>query len=403
MNPHLPAAFGRLAAWRLCLLLFFLWWGWRIVVNDLRFKKVPNKGIASGLKAAGLFLLLYAAETALGAAGVSSDYVRWTFYPLYAVNLLLSAVMGVLLWYAEVWPAGDAKFFITCLAMLPLIDFGVRGFPKVLWLSVMLNSFMFASVFYLLKFVAGIVSAYRNRDGRLIARYEGIKKDVGARLEGVRARGARGLALGGTALFFLFFVQQTARSALQGDLQRLVPDLTMLYFLMFIGWDKVSRYLSGRWSRLAMAVVAPLYLAFGFAHFGPAMLFHLRRAAVNVIGFGFILGAGRFALVYLMDKFSMTEVSADELAPGMVLSSRYVDIIRRDPYFADSFSDSFRDGISPEETELLRNWVKRIPGGDPKIEVMEGYPFAVWIFLGCVFQLAFNGNVLTVAGELLRR
>ncbi len=400
MTRDFALLFHRLTAYRAALLLFFLWWGWKIVVNDLRFKKVPNRMIVAGLKALLLFLALYAAETALGAAGASSDYVGGGFYYAFATNLALSSAVGIFLWYAEIWPAGDAKFFMTSLALLPLMNYRIRGFPGMLWLSVLINSFLIAGAYYSFRFLAGLWRAWRERDGRTLTRWAEIKKEASGRLRGAGGGSAWKLALNVLAVLAVFFVRQLANYGLAGRLQRLVPDPELLYFAMFIGWDKLSRYFSRPGFRRFLTFFYPVYLLAGLFYFKGQLLQNIRYAALDVLRFGVILGVGRFALVYLMERFSMVEVSAAELEPGMILSSRYAQIVRRDAYFKDAFEDSFRDGISPEETELLREWVTRIPRENPKIEVMKGEAFAVWIFAGCLFQLAFDGNLFTVLRRL---
>lgn len=390
----------RLTAYRAALLLFFLWWGWRIVVNDLRFKKVPNRMIVTGLKALLLFLALYAAETALGAAGASSDYVAGKFYYAFAVNLLLSSAVGLFLWYAEIWPAGDAKFFMTSLALLPLINYRVRGFPGMLWLSVLINSFLIAGAYYSFRFFSGLYRAWREGDGRTLTRWAEIKKEASGRLRSAGGGSAWKLGFNVLAVLAVFFVRQLANYGLAGRLQHLVPDPELLYFAMFIGWDKLSRYFSRPGFRRFLTFFYPAYLLAGLFYFKGQLLLNVRYAALDVLRFGVILGVGRFALVYLMERFSMVEVSAAELEPGMILSSRYAQIVRKDAYFKDAFEDSFRDGISQEETELLKEWVARIPRENAKIEIMKGEAFAVWIFAGCLFQLAFDGNLFTVLRRL---
>ena len=60
-------------------------------------------------------------------------------------RLFWSAAAGVILWYAEVWPAGDAKFFMLVSAALPLADPYLRGFPNYLFLNLLINIFVAAA------------------------------------------------------------------------------------------------------------------------------------------------------------------------------------------------------------------------------------------------------------------
>lgn len=386
----------RLLFYRLSLFAFFLWWGWAIAAGDLKSRKIPNRMVLAGLSAALAGLLLYALETALGGAGYSANYLRWNFYGYYLFSLAVSSAVGVFLWYSEVWPAGDAKFFMASLALLPLIDFQIRSFPRTLWLSILINSFALGGVYYVARFLAQTYRGFRDKDQDLLRKWEGIRQDLASRLKALGGDGYGNGLRYAASLFLIFFLYQIASGALRGHLQRLLPDLNLVFFLMFIGWDKVSRFISDmKKFRLLLGLACLAYFAYGLLNFRGELLLDARYSALNVLKFSVILGAGRFVIVYLLEKFSTVEVSAAELAPGAVLSQRYAEIIRRDPFFKDSFADSFRDGISQEEADLLKQWVARIPHANPKIEVMLGTPFALWIFAGALFQLVFNGNVFT--------
>ncbi|KAF0127692.1 MAG: hypothetical protein FD189_238 [Elusimicrobia bacterium] len=389
------AGFDRLLAYRVFLTGFFVWWGWGIAANDLRSRKIPNRMVLTGLYAAFATLSLFLLETLLGDAGQSGDYLLWNFYGYYLVSLALAVGVGFFLWYGEVWPAGDAKFFIASLALLPLIDFQIRGFPRSLWLSILVNSFVIGAVYYVFRFLSRAYRGYKHRDEELLLKIEGIRRDLAAGFRSFFDGGYGKSFLYAVSLFFIFFLYQVASVSFKGHLQRLVPDLSLLFFLLFIGWEKVSGFLSGPRLRLALGLLFVSYFAYGFVNFRSELLQGARYAALNVVKFSVILAVGRFLLVSLMEKFSTVEVPVSEIAPGMVLSRRYIDIVKKDEFFKDEFADSFRDGMTPEEAELLRRWGARIPRENPKIEVMEGAPFALWIFSGCLFQLVFSGNVFT--------
>ena len=388
-------AADRLLLYRIFLAGFFVWWGWTIAAGDLRSKKIPNRMVLTGLAVAAAALLLYLLETLLGRAGYSADYLRWNFYGYYLFNLAVPWGVGIFLWYGEVWPAGDAKFFMASLALLPLLNFQIRGFPRTLWFSVLINSFVLGAVYYVLRFLLMSYRGYKSKNQDLQRKWAGIRAELAAKAGDLRGGGIGKSGFYAASLFFVFLLHQVASAALRGELQRLVPDLGLLFFLLFIGWDKFSRLLSGPKFRWALWLASLGYLTYGMINFRDRLLLDMKYSGLSVLKFSVILGAGRFLLVYLMEKFSTVEVPAAEVAPGMILSRRYTDIIQRDEFFSGSFADSFRDGISQEEADLLREWGSRIPKENPKIEVMAGTPFAVWIFAGALFQVVFNGNFFT--------
>lgn len=390
----------RLLLYRFFLAGFFLWWGWTVAAGDLKVKKIPNRKILAGLAAALAALLLYALETVLGGAGLSADYLSWKFFGYYLFSLAVSSAVGIFLWYGEVWPAGDAKFFMASLALLPLINYQIRSFPKTLWLSVLINSFVLGAVYYIFRFLAQTYRGWKNGDQDRLRKWEAVRQDLLSGLDSLRRGNSGKAAVFAVSLFLIFFLYKTVSFSLRGHLQHLVPDINLVFFLLFIGWDKVSRFVTGIKFKSVLGLLVLGYFAYGLLNFRSELLLSVQYSAWNVIKFSMLLGAGRFVLVHLMEKFSTVEVSAAEVAPGMVLSQRYFNIIRRDSFFNGSFEDSFRDGITEEEAGRLKEWVAKIPHESPKIEVMTGTPFAVWIFAGCLFQLVFNGNVFTSLGRL---
>ncbi|MGD9641808.1 MAG: prepilin peptidase [Elusimicrobiales bacterium] len=390
----------RLLLYRFLLSAFFVWWGWTVAAGDLKTKRIPNRMVLAGLAAALATLLLYALETVLGGAGLSADYLNWKFFGYYLFSLAASSVVGIFLWYGEVWPAGDAKFFMASLALLPLINYQIRSFPKTLWLSVLINSFVLGAVYYIFRFLAQAYRGWKNGDQDRLRKWEAIRQDLLAGLNSLRGGNPGKAAVFAVSLFLIFFLYKTVSFSLMGQLQHLVPDINLIFFLLFIGWDKVSRFVTGIKFKGALGLLVLGYFGYGLLNFRSELLLSVQYSAWNVIKFSVILGAGRFVLVYLLEKFSTVEVSAAEVAPGMILSQRYFNIIRRDSFFKGGFEDSFRDGITEEEAGRLKEWVAKIPHESPKIEVMTGTPFAVWIFAGCLFQLFFNGNIFTSLGRL---
>lgn len=390
----------RLLVYRACLFAFFVWWGWTVAAVDLKIKKIPNRKVLAGLAAALAALLLYLLETVLGGAGHSANYLRWNYYGYYLFSLAASSAVAIFLWYGEVWPAGDAKFFMASLALLPLINYQVRSFPKTLWLSILINSFLLAAVYYIFRFLGQTYRGWKSRDQDMLRKWEAIRQDLLAGLNSLRGGNSGKAVLFAVSLFLIFFIYKTVSFSLRGHLQHLVPDINLVFFLLFIGWDKVSRFVTGIKFKSALALLVLGYFGYGLLYFRSELLLSIQYSAWNVVKFSLILGAGRFVLVYLLEKFSTAEVSAAEVAPGMILSQRYFNIIRKDSFFKGSFDDSFRDGITEEEAGQLKEWVAKIPHESPKIEVMNGTPFAVWIFAGCLFQLIFNGNVFTSLARL---
>lgn len=94
-------------------------------IDDFRESKIRNKWIAAGLIYS---LVVYAIAWLMHAAmhagifrfsgntlfQLTSHFDKWT------INLLISAIVGYLIWWLKLWGAGDAKAFIVYVALIPI-------------------------------------------------------------------------------------------------------------------------------------------------------------------------------------------------------------------------------------------------------------------------------------------
>jgi len=46
-----------------------------------------------------------------------------------------------------------------------------------------------------------------------------------------------------------------------------------------------------------------------------------------------------------------------------------------------------------EQVELLRDWLKKLPFENAKVEIVKGRPFAFWISAGAAISLLFDRNL----------
>jgi len=53
-----------------------------------------------------------------------------------------------------------------------------------------------------------------------------------------------------------------------------------------------------------------------------------------------------------------------------------------------------------EQVEAIKKWVNKTPGFNPQFEMVKGYPFAAWIFLGCLIEVLFNKSVLVLLKKI---
>ncbi len=374
----------------LFFLAAFTAWAVSVVNWDLATRKIPNSSIKTGLKLLGAGLAAVGMCTWLGYSGRGADYLTYAFYPLFGLHLAWSALAGVILWYAEVWPAGDAKFYILVSAALPLVNPQLRNFPGFLFLTLLINIFVAASLWAVGTYVAsGFYSASPSDF------FAEIWRDLKKRLSDLNAggRGAPAAAAYVLNLGFLFLLQQVLSMEARGLVSRFFSRADILFFFVFILWDKIGDVFRDRRWVYVSTVCYLLYFFLGFFLFRERLWLMLGGAAHNVLRFSLLLFFGRFMLEFLMERKDMRYLSAAEVEPGMVLSAKAARMLKSNPAMDGLFDDCFRDGITEEQAAALKGWLGKLDVADPKVETVAGRPFALWIFAGGVLSLLLNRNL----------
>ncbi|MEW5950950.1 MAG: hypothetical protein AB1637_03575 [Elusimicrobiota bacterium] len=385
-----------LSALEISALIFFMVWGFFISSQDLKTCKVSNKKIVLGLY---VFLILISAQilnTVLGNMGRTEIYLDKIYFYYLALNSALAVMGGMVLWYGEIWPAGDAKFYMISVSIMPLALPEAAGFPKYLWISVMINTFVAAGIYAVARFfyesykmkISGDNDAFKEiRDFR-----EKIKSFFS---ENSGKTAAKKIIHIFFSLGVIFLAKQVANMYLMAAIGRSFSKAYIIYFLLFFGWEKAGKIFEKKSWKMIMIILYVSYFVLGSLFFRQEMLAHLYKALSNVLKFSVILTLGRFVLEYLVEKKNSYWVSSSEVKEGMVLSSSSIKSLRSDKEISVFFDDYYKDGIDKEQAEKLSYWLLKIDGGKGKIEMVKGYPFALWIYVGCLFILIFNKSILS--------
>jgi hypothetical protein len=374
----------------LLFLAAFTAWAVSVVSRDMATRKIPNSSIKTGLKLLGAGLAALGLYTWLGYSGRSADFLLLGFYPLFCLHLAWTVLAGVILWYAEIWPAGDAKFYILVSAALPLVNPQLRNFPGYLFLTLLINIFVAASLWAVGSYVAsGFYSASPSDF------FAEIWRDLKARLSDLNAggRGVSAAAAYALNLGFLFLLQQVLSMEARGLVSKFFSRADILFFFIFILWDKIGNvFRSRRWVYVSTACYL-LYFFLGFFLFRERLWLLLGGAAHNVLRFSLLLFFGRFMLEFLMEKKDTRYLSAGEVEPGIVLSAKAARMLKSNTAMEGVFDDCFRDGVTEEQAAALKSWLGKVNAPDPKVETVVGRPFALWIFSGAVISLLLNRNL----------
>ena len=132
--------------WLFLPILFFV--GIITSYQDLKEGKIKNKWIIFGLIwALGIYFLLLICTLinqffSLNLPRISIFYILKVF-----LNSIISLIFGYLLWYFNLWSAGDAKLFFIFSLLLPLKYYWKSTLPYFYSFTLLINTFIPALVF----------------------------------------------------------------------------------------------------------------------------------------------------------------------------------------------------------------------------------------------------------------
>ncbi len=381
-------------------LIVFAGWAITVVKEDFEIQKILNKKILLGIKLFALFFLAMAYNTYLGYTGQTDSFLKANFYGLSFIHFFWTLLAAIILWYGEIWPAGDAKFFILISSCLPLINPFIKTFPHYLFLSLLINVFVVAALFAFVNYVS-----------------EGIRQAspsdfFSAQWQALRERALALSAQGGVKKFYIFFyainigfiflLHQIFAMELKNTFGKIILRTEIIYFVLFFLWEKVAEnFRSRKWVYISL-VAYGLYFIFGYFLFPYRLMELLMIALMNVLKFSVILFVGRYMFEFIMEKKDTYFIEAQELKPHMVLSSQMMRTLRGNSVFEGAFDDCFKDGLTAEQIDILKDWLGKLKVEKPKVEIIKGRPFALWIFVGAVVFLIFNNNIVDILGIFKR-
>ncbi len=380
------------------LIALFVFAGWAIAIvkEDFEIQKILNKKILLGIKLLALFFLAMAYNTYLGYAGRVDSFLNINFYWLWLIHFAWTLLAAIILWYGEIWPAGDAKFFILTSSCLPLINPFIKTFPHYLFLSLLINIFVVAALFALINYVS-----------------EGIRQAspsdfFNAQWRAFQGRARALSAQGGLKKFYIFFyainigfvflLHQIFAMELKDTFGKIILRTEIVYFILFFLWEKVAdNFRSKKWVYISLAAYG-IYFILGYFLFPYRLMELLMVALMNVLKFSVILFVGRYMFEFIMEQKDTYFAEARELKPHMVLSSKMLRTLRGNPVFEGAFDDCFKDGLTAEQIDILKDWLDKLKVEKPKVEIIKGRPFALWIFAGAAVFLIFNNNLVEMSG-----
>lgn len=296
-----------------------------ILEDDFVTRKIRNRWILFGLIFGEILLLSF-----LVVGKISNEY---------AINVLLNSTsalaVGFLMWYAQIWPAGDAKFFALYAFLLPLEYYNNSYIPIFPSVVLLVNIFVPFLLFVFIK------------------------------------------------AFWLYF----------NDLIVEIKKNSLNFILIKLGGDIKKQFLG-----LPSLLSNPKYLLVNFLKITLKYLlyfFILRKSflaefdALKMFYYFLIFLVLNRILRYYYIK-SEVEIEIEELKPGMNLSESVMDKIVTEKDFFISLGRFMAEGLSVEQVEKIKTLY--FLNNDRKIGIVKSIPFSLWVILGVIITI-FRANM----------
>ena len=259
-----------------------------IVCDDIRHKKIRNKSIMIGF--------------CLGACLFAVSFFLKQVDPGYLLavlsNTAISFVVAFLIWRFGIWPAGDAKFFVMSVFLLPLHYYRGGYFPVFPAIVLLINIFVPFIAYLLLK--AAVLLAWR---AAALARTAGIRK---------------------------------ASARLLVSIKKMRPK------------NSEGKIWKSPWIKLPVGVAVSFILVKFYFRTG----FTLKNILLSLI----LFGLAKAVLNVYLELFSLDSIRAGSVEPGMNLGSDTVDLLKKDQNFSDRLGSFRSDGLDREQAGLLNGY-----------------------------------------------
>ncbi|MBP5286564.1 MAG: hypothetical protein J6Z08_01545 [Elusimicrobiales bacterium] len=377
--------------------VLFAIWGLGIVSRDINTCKILNVDIIKGCRLLGLFVAVQVSVTIAASYGwlpagfADNGFFAPSFYGAYALHVLFTAVMGILLWYADIWPAGDAKFFMVTGAMLPLMIPEIQGFPYRTFFYFLVNIFVAASFwafgnFFLAglqkldkaNFFGGVYHNFLEEITRIVKRYRGWQ-----------------LLFVLSGMFIFFLVQRTVSLTVRLAAARIVSDPAVVFFVLFLLWDKISPLFQKKAWIIASGIFYVTFIILGVIYMPDRLIELAETAFIDSLKLSICIVALRRFAVFLMEQADLQLVYPEQIKPGMILSERSRILVMGDPNFGGEYNTFIKEGLTELQAQILRDNAVRMREKIPdfKYEIITGRPFAGWIMFGAILTLVFKENI----------
>ena len=354
---------------------------YEIIKEDNKYGKIRNKHILRILKG-DLFLLII--HFFINLVNNQNALVKTTVYYLgylsqLATHLFWSLLSSIILWKLNIWPAGDAKLFIILSVSIPIIFPFIPWNHKYLYIILLFNIFIIASLFYMKNVFKKIYEKYQaNLKSIEIKNIFKISKHY---LKRISIKVLNSILFG--TIFFNF------AKVLSYYLNRLDTSDPLLFFLLYIIMEKLDKYINKSASFLILFFTSMLIIIFPIKNIENILIASLQKS----ISFNIFRSLLLLIINDYFFSFKIVKIKLDDLKHGMRINKQYM-LSLKEKYldFQETFPDYefyYCDGIDKNGVGKFIDFLKSKYNDSDiiTIPIIKTNPFAIWIVLGTLITV----------------
>lgn len=376
--------------------------------EDFKYGKIRNKwvkiGFLWGLAIFGLYIFwnfFFLFIQHLKIAPSSVFLLRFSYLGELLLNTGIALAVGFLMWYWNVWSAGDAKLFALFSFLLPLKFYSKTYLSYFPSFGLLLNIFIIALGIFLIMLVWNFVLYVLKRKKRVLTKDERnirnkkVKENIFSFLKEV------------LNLLVIFFVMVSFFGLL---FKSTVGENLAYFFTIKLGLEKWVLFIAilGIFIFLMKflqkikkifyiaAIILLVWLLYRWVRFDQSPLLAIKPmlsiTAIIVFG-GFIF---RKAFDWHVNRKEIQEVDTRDLKIGMRLTEESLNGLKNkdEKLFKESIGKIYSDGLTEKQALFLRKFAedKEIT----KLKIYKPSPFAILIFIGLIATILFRGSIIQI-------
>jgi hypothetical protein len=324
-----------------------------------------------------------------------------------AHNTGLALALGIILWFARLWAAGDSKIFPLIVALLPLRFYAHEANGETVYVGlwpafVLFYNFVLATMLIILVDLlhrggTALVAHLRARRARRAAPQDDPPaQPLLARAAALARAHAADWGRFALMLILVFMFVKVLRHYLGEAIALFVHlDSTILFVVLFFACHPIIRLMRHNWVLAAAAAIDLVFL--GIASFTDWLPGFGVTTMVFMSVTAFLLMFFRMAYDAYQARMDYLEIEVDDLRAKMVLSDSITQRLTTDRGYFEAqqaeLGPLLADGLHPEQVALVQRWAReRLPG--TPLQVQKTFPMGPPIFVGLLLTIIFQDYAL---------